>query len=375
MNIMNTDTNKATILEEKEIVEESLNQKKNKIQCGVCYDELTVTNAVSTPCNHQFCSNCFFKWLKESNTCPLCRNKYTRYRKWDYEDINMEAVTHEFNLFRDVINRTKNALSEHYNKKEKLKKEIKDMNNYISVNNIHITDKQESVRRMTGILEFKRGFYKACHFPITEMDLYNLINDDEETEEWKNGFRSGFSKKFSSSILKNYDYLIDPFIIQAREKLNKLAKKEHGISVEKYDKVKNSNHKLTACLSKHLTKDEFIQLFMKGVIINEDGTKRTLGMPYELFKSTVENTYLISNEIYVDFVYDDKEETLYKLPYYINSGHEICYFDYEVKLNKLVDVDKFDWRNNLRNRSNIYSNVNTVVNDMIDTVVSNIVKI
>ena len=154
-----------------------------------------------------------------------------------------------------------------------------------------------------------------------------------------------------------------------------MAKKEHGISVEKYDKVKNSNHKLTACLSKHLTKDEFIQLFMKGVIINEDGTKRTLGMPYELFKSTVENTYLISNEIYVDFVYDDKEETWYKLPYYINSGHEICYFDYEVKLNKLVDVDKFDWRNNLRNRSNIYSNVNTVVNDMIDTVVSNIVKI
>ena len=34
-------------------------------QCGVCYDDLTVDNCVSTPCKHSFCSKCFFKWLKE----------------------------------------------------------------------------------------------------------------------------------------------------------------------------------------------------------------------------------------------------------------------------------------------------------------------
>lgn len=43
------------------------------MNCPVCNDELTVANSVSTECNHQFCKTCFWKWIKSSNTCPLCR--------------------------------------------------------------------------------------------------------------------------------------------------------------------------------------------------------------------------------------------------------------------------------------------------------------
>ena len=60
--------------------DKKMEETKNTKQCGVCYDDLTVDNCVSTPCKHLFCSKCFFKWLKESNTCPLCRSEIVKKR-------------------------------------------------------------------------------------------------------------------------------------------------------------------------------------------------------------------------------------------------------------------------------------------------------
>jgi hypothetical protein len=42
-------------------------------KCSVCYEELTLENSVVTPCNHFFCSSCFFRWLQTKDTCPMCR--------------------------------------------------------------------------------------------------------------------------------------------------------------------------------------------------------------------------------------------------------------------------------------------------------------
>ncbi len=41
--------------------------------CNVCYTELNLENSVKTICSHFFCSNCFFRWMVTSNTCPMCR--------------------------------------------------------------------------------------------------------------------------------------------------------------------------------------------------------------------------------------------------------------------------------------------------------------
>ena len=41
--------------------------------CSICYDNLVVSNTIVTPCNHYFCSQCFFTWLRTQNTCPMCR--------------------------------------------------------------------------------------------------------------------------------------------------------------------------------------------------------------------------------------------------------------------------------------------------------------
>jgi hypothetical protein len=42
--------------------------------CTVCQDNLTLgTKALFLPCGHTFHPDCIMPWLKEHNTCPICR--------------------------------------------------------------------------------------------------------------------------------------------------------------------------------------------------------------------------------------------------------------------------------------------------------------
>ena len=46
-------------------------------ECAVCLVSLEPANAtVTTPCNHNFHTHCFFAWMKRSLTCPLCRERF-----------------------------------------------------------------------------------------------------------------------------------------------------------------------------------------------------------------------------------------------------------------------------------------------------------
>lgn len=40
-------------------------------QCVICYREMHVPSQL--PCDHIFCANCIDNWLKEANSCPMCR--------------------------------------------------------------------------------------------------------------------------------------------------------------------------------------------------------------------------------------------------------------------------------------------------------------
>tara|TARA_B100001063_G_C16751866_1_gene550748 strand:+ start:1487 stop:1876 length:390 start_codon:yes stop_codon:yes gene_type:complete len=44
------------------------------MDCTICSDKITLENCVNTECGHTFCKDCFWKWTKENNTCPLCRH-------------------------------------------------------------------------------------------------------------------------------------------------------------------------------------------------------------------------------------------------------------------------------------------------------------
>ena len=43
--------------------------------CNICQEDIS-DGIIKTPCNHEFCNNCFFKWLQEKPNCPLCRKEF-----------------------------------------------------------------------------------------------------------------------------------------------------------------------------------------------------------------------------------------------------------------------------------------------------------
>ncbi|CAG8695278.1 10237_t:CDS:1, partial [Gigaspora rosea] len=53
-----------------------------KATCPICLEQLQLTEIIKgqnqkpirqMPCKHIFCESCLFTWLKQNNTCPLCR--------------------------------------------------------------------------------------------------------------------------------------------------------------------------------------------------------------------------------------------------------------------------------------------------------------
>ena len=51
------------------------NTEPNTEKCNICQEDIS-NNKVKTPCEHEFCSDCFFKWMQEKPNCPLCRTEF-----------------------------------------------------------------------------------------------------------------------------------------------------------------------------------------------------------------------------------------------------------------------------------------------------------
>ena len=44
--------------------------------CSICRNKIKLENSVLTSCNHRFCSDCFFNWMKHKTDCPNCRKQF-----------------------------------------------------------------------------------------------------------------------------------------------------------------------------------------------------------------------------------------------------------------------------------------------------------
>ncbi|KAI9167223.1 RING finger protein [Paramyrothecium foliicola] len=59
---------------ERRTVDEELHGREDRFECAVCIDEMKVGELVAfLPCKHVFHDECVVAWLKEHNTCPVCR--------------------------------------------------------------------------------------------------------------------------------------------------------------------------------------------------------------------------------------------------------------------------------------------------------------
>ena len=69
--------------------------KKNKKEikdCCVCYEKLETGNGlVTTPCGHNYCTQCFANWMRNSGSCAYCREEVCEIPGRSQPNINEEA--------------------------------------------------------------------------------------------------------------------------------------------------------------------------------------------------------------------------------------------------------------------------------------------
>ena len=51
--------------------------KTNKLDCNICCEEITEKKA-ELNCGHFFCMACITKWAEIENTCPYCKQEFTK---------------------------------------------------------------------------------------------------------------------------------------------------------------------------------------------------------------------------------------------------------------------------------------------------------
>lgn len=76
--------------------------------CAVCKDEFIIGNkCISMPCNHSFHDECLLPWLKERNSCPICRFELPT----DDEDFERKKNAQQHNTNNNNNNSTSNSRS------------------------------------------------------------------------------------------------------------------------------------------------------------------------------------------------------------------------------------------------------------------------
>ena len=143
--------------------------------CPVCFKPLFAHNIVNTPCKHNTCSKCFFRWIRTNPSCPMCRLDFTSWDRLTKEDFNTE-IKDINNLYKTVL---KNLI--HSVKKEKevvsklfdKKKELKDIT--------------ESCTRRRTMTDFIRGYNHAIM--IGENDKIPYYEEAEYCKGYKKGCR------------------------------------------------------------------------------------------------------------------------------------------------------------------------------------------
>jgi hypothetical protein len=65
----------------------------NSWSCCVCYKELkNDANHIKSLCNHDYCRNCFFRWIELKTNCALCRRSFCTHTNLSQTELAKETL-------------------------------------------------------------------------------------------------------------------------------------------------------------------------------------------------------------------------------------------------------------------------------------------
>ena len=229
-------------------------------ECSVCYKKINSDNKVVTPCKHHYCSDCFFKWLRESKSCAMCRRNLVDYTNWDYSPIEERLMLKaEFQLFRKlaVENRNNTLMNRTLVKKNrKLKKEAEELF-------------QTNIRR-TEEGEYKEGYYEGMFGELTDRTI-RRINRLPRHSQYKQGFYNALWKKNGINMYKSN---------LLHKKSRKKKKKRKSDDDDEDDKTqtnlfnygfKKGKYKGTFVFDSREDEDGTVRTYRRRVFVDESG--------------------------------------------------------------------------------------------------------
>ena len=154
-------------------------------ECPLCYESLTIKNAVNPTCGHTHCSTCFWKWARKSNACPFCRTALiARDRKKELELENLIERRCEIRL----------DLEDMYNEGHVREEFLRALQEDIALEEIHLNDlknlKKENFKILQKIEKWdsRIRLWECC--PNKAIELWK-----EEAKEMKKSWRVAQLKK------------------------------------------------------------------------------------------------------------------------------------------------------------------------------------
>ena len=123
----------------------------NPLTCSICTEDLTIKNVVNTECKHPTCKTCFWRWAKDKNTCPFCREHLL---KNDEEAKDIQRMRELLNLKSNIIRQVEKAYEEEEDLLDSINKktqEVYEMNNAIDLakNRLKVLEKSQGGRYKT----------------------------------------------------------------------------------------------------------------------------------------------------------------------------------------------------------------------------------
>ena len=101
-------------LKKYKINEEKIKEFGFENSCAVCKDEFNIgEECLSMPCNHYFHGDCLIPWLKERNSCPICRYELPT-DDADFENMKKIKLKNENN--RSNENNNNNGINNNENR-------------------------------------------------------------------------------------------------------------------------------------------------------------------------------------------------------------------------------------------------------------------
>ena len=90
-------------LKKYKINEEKIKEFGFENSCAVCKEEFNIgEECLSMPCNHYFHDNCLIPWLKERNSCPVCRFELPTDDP-DFEEMKKQKFNNSNNINRENV--------------------------------------------------------------------------------------------------------------------------------------------------------------------------------------------------------------------------------------------------------------------------------